>query len=145
MCRDNGKHCERNPSASGKVMTSHGSHRCRSQHVLKAADTHGAALDATQPGVIQQGCDLARIDVTMTMKVTEDAALVLGARKVGYQHAPSRFEHTPDFIHTLLTDLPRQVVEHQCAQHCVELGAGKRQRLGDGVLELDVESCLHRL
>jgi hypothetical protein len=58
----------------------------------------------------------------------------------GEQH--DNIEHATDFAYTLLTQFAGQVVEHQRAQHYVELRIWKGQRFRNSVLEGRIDSCL---
>ena len=63
-------------------------------------------------------------------------------REVDDQHAAVRFQHASDLTCASLAHFAREVVKHQGAQHHVELRLRERQCLGDGVLEMDVDSDL---
>lgn len=128
-----------------KVVAVHRSATGSRQHVLEAAETDRATVDAVQACFLEQRHDLPRIDVTVPVKVREKPLSILRVREIDDQHAPFRFEHAVDLSHTLLADLAWQVMEHQRVQDHVELRIGERQRLGDRVLECDVDACLRRL
>jgi len=59
------------------------------QHVLKAADTDGAALNTAQLRAIEQCFDIPRLDMTVPMKVREDTSGVLGLREIHDEDAAS--------------------------------------------------------
>lgn len=63
-------------------------------------------------------------------------------REFDDQHAALRFQHPSDFTCAFLAHFAREVVKHQGAQHHVELRLRERQHLGDGVLEIHVDSGL---
>jgi hypothetical protein len=109
----------------------------RGEYVLKAADTYRSAIDTTQVRIIEQRCNRTWIDVTVTMKVREKASLVLCACEIDCEHAAISFEDTAHFTRALLTCLPWQVMEHQRAEHQIELRVGKGKYFGGCVLELD--------
>src|SRR5262245_39005649 len=101
---------------------------------MKAANTHRAAFDAAEPGLLEKSEDLARIDMTMAMKVREKTRVPLRMPEINDKQAALGLEHAAHFPSTLLAHLARQVVEHECTQHHVEMNVREWQRLGNGVL-----------
>ncbi len=61
------------PCVPVNSMSLHWSHRGDRQHEVEAADAHGAALDAAQSRFLEQRHDVARMDVTMTVEMREEA------------------------------------------------------------------------
>ena len=115
------------------------------QNELKTTDADGSAPDRAQSCFVEQPDDLSWIDVAMAVKVREETGPVLRGAKVDDQHAPSWFEHAPDFVGALLAQFARQVVEHERTEHHVEPRVRERQRLRNRVLERHLDSCLGRL
>src|SRR5262245_38527176 len=85
--------------------------------------------------------------MAMAVKVREEGSLGLGLREIDDQHASLWFEHAADLPHTLLAHLARQMMEHERAQHRVELCVFERERFRDCRLERHLETglcCLRR-
>jgi hypothetical protein len=112
---------------------------------LKIADTDGPALDAAESCLVEQRDDLLWIDVTVTVKVREQARLALRGAKIDDQHASLWFEDAVDLACALLAHFARQVVKHERAQHHVKLRVRERQRLGNRCLQRDVDPRFRRL
>ena len=142
-----GHHEDSDPCGRVQFVSLQSSASDHCEHEVEAADTNGPALDTAQSRFLEQRDDLSWIDVTMTVKVREKARLPLWVPKVHYKHTPLWFEDAPDLAGALLPRLAREVVEHECAQHHVELRLGKRQGLHNGGLETDIDprpGCLRR-
>jgi hypothetical protein len=92
------------------------------------------------------------LDMAVAVKMREEAAL-LRASKVSGQNATAALQNPRDLSGTLLASAPREVVEHQRAQHNIESAIGKWQtfrhgnlkpRAGTSLGRLPIRSCDHR-
>jgi hypothetical protein len=61
------------PCAPVDSMSLLWSHRSYCEHEVQTADAHGSALDTAQSRFLEQRHDVARIDVTMTVEMREEA------------------------------------------------------------------------
>lgn len=133
------------PRVSAKLMTFHRSHRGHSEHEVKTTDADRPAFDRPQSRLIEQRDDFLWIDVAMAVKMGQETRLALRNSEIDDKHASSSLDHAADFACALLPQFARQVVEHQRAQHDIEVRVGKRQCLGNRVLESHVDSRVGRL
>lgn len=145
MCGDQ-QNCGQDdrPSSLGRMVPRHELHPgC--QHELEAAHPNRPALDAAQTRLVELRNDVLQIDVTVAVKMRNQARLALWTPEINDQQASLRFQHTANLTQALLTQLSWQMVEHERAQHHIESGVRKRQRFDDGDLEGHVDSRLGRL
>src|SRR5262249_1050386 len=96
---------------------------------MKAAESDGSALDASQARAREQRFKLTRIYTTMPVKVAKEAGLA-GLSQIHDQYAAGCSDCPPDLARALLLSRSRQVVEHEGRQDDVELPVGKREDLG---------------
>src|SRR5688572_10440469 len=104
--------------------------------------THGTTLDAVEASFVQQGDDVAEVDVTMTTMKMREKASPFRSRpgKVNGKHSSTRLENPSDFGGAPLTCVDRQVMQHHRSQNNVEVSMRKRQRLGNRVFESNVDA-----
>jgi hypothetical protein len=113
---------------------------------LQVADSHCTALDNAQTCFAKDGFDFGETDVTMTMKMSDDASLLRrGGSEIDGQHPAAGLEHSSNLGSALAAELARQMMQHHRAQHHVELSIGERQRLDQRVLEDNLDPSLARL
>jgi hypothetical protein len=74
---------------------------------VKAANAHRPVLDTAQPRALEQANDLSWFDMTMAMKVGEEAGLPLRVSEVDHKDATLWLEHSAHFLGTLLAHLAR--------------------------------------
>ena len=81
-----------------------------------------------------------------TMKVRQQRPLFVGHfLEINYQHPSTRFQNSSHFTGTLQARLARQMMEHDTAQHHIELSIGKWESLGQCVSKKDFNPSLFRL
>src|SRR6266702_6295904 len=62
---------------------------------LQVADSRCAALDNVQTCLIEDGDDFGKIDVTMTVKMSNNAFLLCqGSSEIDGQHSAARLQHS---------------------------------------------------
>src|SRR5579863_7951742 len=67
----------------------------RREHKLQIADSHCAAFDNTHTCFIEDGDDLSETDVTMTVKMSNNASpLCRGCAEIDGQHSAARLQNS---------------------------------------------------
>src|ERR1043166_761424 len=109
------------------------------KYVLQIPSSDGTAVDYRQSSFGYQPTEVARIDATVPMEVSEQS-LPRTPDEVDGKQSTTGFEHATRLPDGLDTSGPREVVQHDGAQHHVESRIGKRKRLRRRNLECNVHS-----
>src|SRR6266568_4720414 len=88
---------------------------CR-EYKLQVADSHCAALDNAQTCFAEDGDDFSETDVTMTVKMGDDASLRRGGSEVDRQYSAAGLQHSSNLGGALATYLAGQMMQHHRAQ-----------------------------
>jgi len=107
--------------------------------VLQIPPSDRTALDNSQSSLGYQRNEVARIDSTVPMKVSEQS-LARTPDEVNGKQSTTGLEHATRFPDGVHTPSPREVVQHDGAQHHVESRIGKGKRLRRRNLECNVQS-----
>src|SRR6266568_7428615 len=92
----------------------------RREDKLQVADSRRAALDNAQTCFAEDGFDFGETDVTMTVKMSDDASLLRrGGSEIDGQHSAAGLEHSSNLGSALAAELARQMMQHHRAQHHV--------------------------
>lgn len=108
-------------------------------HVLQIPSSDRTAVDDGQSSFGYQRNEVARIDSTVPMKVSEQS-LPRTSDEVDGKQSTTGLEHATRFPDGVHTPSPRDVVQHDGAQHHVESRIGKVKRLRRCNLECNVHS-----
>src|SRR5262245_45975017 len=103
---------------------------------MKIPNADSSAFRDGKAGTRQQGDDVAETDVTVAMKMAQQTLLALRRwPEVHHEHATTRLEYPANFTGAILARLPRQVMQHERAQHGVETRVRVGQRFDDARAE----------
>src|SRR6266568_6210721 len=70
----------------------------RSEDKLQVADSYRAALDNAKTCFAEDGVDFGEADVTMTVKMSDDACLLRrGGSEIDGQHSAAGLQHSSNF------------------------------------------------
>jgi hypothetical protein len=97
---------------------------------IQSGHSDWARPDRREACIHEKRHDVLKVDVTVAMKMREQAAL-LRASKVDSQDPTASPENSPDLSGARLARLAWQVVKHQRTQNDIESAIGEGQALGD--------------
>lgn len=115
------------------------------QHELQVPYPNSTCLEDIETGTGYQLSQLARLDLAVTMEVSERTTSMRRiAAELDDQQPAAPLQHAPHFSDAGFARWPRQVMEHHGVQNDIEASMGVRQRLGNAFVEFDVDAGFHR-
>jgi hypothetical protein len=114
----------------------------RREYILQVADSYRAALDKVQACFSEDGNDFPEADVTMAVKMGNNASLRRRRSEVDSQHPAAWLQYPSYLTSALRAQLARQMMQHQRAEHNIEVIVRERQRLHNRVPEVNVHADL---
>jgi hypothetical protein len=111
---------------------------------IQIVHTNWPRADRREASLDEEGHDVLDVDMSVAVSMREEATL-LRASKVYGEDTTATLQNPRDLSSTLLASAPREVVEHQCAQHHIESAIGEWQMFRHGNLKHRAGASFGRL